>query len=127
MDSFYHIQGNLSRPCNLQLLRYYNYDEGDSICKLLNGDIPAGSVVLKFFATWCGPCQSLKPILEKVREAYPDVAFYEVDTDKHHELAEAFHVKSLPTTIFLKDNIEITRVIGCQRMSTYTNVLDDNK
>lgn len=63
----------------------------------------AGPAVIDFWASWCGPCMAMAPHFEAVAEAYADspVRFYKIDTEKHPRLAEAFHVRSLPTTLFV--------------------------
>lgn len=58
--------------------------------------------VVDFYATWCGPCRTLAPILEELSEEYADeVDIYKVDIDKEQELATAFGVRSVPTLLFI--------------------------
>lgn len=69
-------------------------------------------VVVDFFATWCGPCKMLAPILEKVAEDVPEVAIYKVDVDKCGELASRYGIVSIPTLICFENGEEIKRQIG---------------
>ena len=58
--------------------------------------------LIDFYATWCGPCRALSPVLEDVAGEYSDkVIIYKVDVDKEKELAAIFGVKSIPTLLFV--------------------------
>lgn len=58
--------------------------------------------IVDFYATWCGPCRALAPILEELTEEYAgEVDFYKVDIDREEELAAAFGVRSVPTLLFI--------------------------
>ncbi len=74
--------------------------------------IKEGIVVVDFFATWCGPCKMLGPIIEKLGNSMNNVKFIKVDVDKHEELARRYGVMSIPTIIFFKDGKEVTKRIG---------------
>ena len=63
------------------------------------GDRPA---VIDFYATWCGPCRSMTPILEEAAKRYAgDVVFYKVDIDEETELAQFFGIQSIPFFLFI--------------------------
>ena len=74
--------------------------------------IKEGIVVVDFFATWCGPCKMLGPIIEKLGNENTNVKFIKVDVDKNEELARRYGVMSIPTIIFFKDGKEVTKRIG---------------
>lgn len=74
--------------------------------------IKEGIVVVDFFATWCGPCKMLGPIIEKLGNENTDVKFIKVDVDKNEELARRYGVMSIPTIIFFKDGKEVKKHIG---------------
>lgn len=58
--------------------------------------------IVDFYASWCGPCRQLSPILEKVASQYEGrIVVYKVDVDKEPELAEAFGIRSIPTLLFV--------------------------
>ena len=59
-----------------------------------------GIVVVDFFATWCGPCKMLAPVLEQAADQMKDVAFYKVDIDQEEALTSKFGIMSVPTLLF---------------------------
>lgn len=73
---------------------------GDSLTFI--GDKPA---IVDFYASWCGPCKKLSPIMEKLSKKYDDkVYFYKIDVDKSSDLANALNIRAIPTLIFFKDS-----------------------
>lgn len=69
-----------------------------------------GVVVVDFYATWCGPCRALAPVLEQLQNA----KVVKVDIDQNQQLGVQYNVAALPTVIFLKDGVEVDRVVGLQ-------------
>lgn len=63
----------------------------------------SGVVVVDFFATWCGPCKMLAPVLEQAADQIQDVKFYKVDIDQEPDLTSQFGIMSVPTLLFFKD------------------------
>lgn len=62
------------------------------------GDKPA---LIDFFATWCGPCKALSPILDELAEEYKDrVHIYKIDVDREEKLSEMFEIRTVPTLLF---------------------------
>ena len=59
-------------------------------------------VVVDFFATWCGPCKMLAPVIEKAADELTNVQFYKVDIDEEMELANQFKIMTVPTLLFFK-------------------------
>jgi thioredoxin 1 len=71
-----------------------------------------GKVVVDFYAEWCGPCQMMKPIFEKVGAELKGINFFKVNVDECAETSSFYGVRSIPTIIFMKDGKEVERVLG---------------
>ena len=69
-------------------------------------------VLLDFWASWCGPCRMLSPIVDEVAEERTDVKVGKVNVDEQPELAAEFGVMSIPTLIVFKNGEEIDRSVG---------------
>ncbi len=76
-------------------------------------EIPmTGSVVIDFFATWCGPCKKIAPAFEQLATVYPSIVFLKVDVDESAELVDKYEVQAMPTFVFLKDGVVVKRIEG---------------
>ena len=69
-------------------------------------------VVVDFWASWCGPCMMLKPVLEELSGEMTNVKFCKVDVDEQMELAQRFGVQSIPTLVCMKDGQIEKTLIG---------------
>jgi thioredoxin 1 len=68
-----------------------------------NNDI----VVIDFWAPWCGPCQTFKPIFEEASKRHSDVAFAACNTEEQAELATMFQIRSIPTLVVFREGVGI--------------------
>jgi len=73
-----------------------------------------GLVVVQYFATWCGPCKMLKPVLESLSTELNDVKFYRIDIDLFRNQAIEAGIRSVPTVVLYKDGEEVDRQSGYQ-------------
>ena len=79
--------------------------------EVLNSDKP---VLLDFFATWCGPCRMVGPILEEISEENESVKVCKIDVDQDPELAMRFKVTSIPLLVVMQDGKVINQALGAK-------------
>lgn len=71
--------------------------------------ITKGDVLVDFYATWCGPCKMMQPILDELKD---DFKIIKIDVDENKELAKNYGVMSIPTLIYFKDKDSFDKKIG---------------
>ena len=76
--------------------------------------IKEGTVLVDFFATWCGPCKMLSPVLEEVSEENPNVSILKIDVDEVGELAARYGIQSIPTLMLFKNGQRVETRTGYQ-------------
>ncbi len=81
-------------------------------------------VVLDFWATWCGPCRMLAPVLEEIETEYPEVAFGKVNVDEEAELVRMFKIINIPTLVFMRNGEIIKKSVGYLDADGLRAVLD---
>jgi len=87
------------------------------------GDKPA---IIDFYATWCGPCNHVAPILEEISDEYEGKIYvYKIDTDKEQELSAAFGIETIPTLIFVPLNGEPKMSQGAMPKSAFKEIIED--
>ena len=78
--------------------------------EIINQETP---VLVDFFATWCGPCQTMSPILKQVKDELGDaVKIIKIDVDKNKALANTFQVRGVPTFILFKNGKQVWKQAG---------------
>lgn len=81
-------------------------------------------VLVDFFATWCGPCKMLSPVLSEVSKEVGDTyAIAKVDIDEQYDLAKTFGIMSVPTMIIFEKGEERQRLIGYRQKQDIINAL----
>jgi thioredoxin 1 len=79
---------------------------------LRNGDKP---LVVDFWATWCGPCRMVAPIIEKLAEKYDgQIVVGKCDVEENEDLAAEFGIRNIPTILFFKNGVIADKIVGAQ-------------
>lgn len=85
----------------------------DEFEKIINESKPT---IVDFFATWCGPCKMLSPILEKVEEdSKGEFNIVKIDVDESYDIAKKYGIMSVPTMIIFKDGDEQEKIVGLRQ------------
>lgn len=106
----------------LFLEKVANFETNPNEWKYL-GDKPA---LIDFYATWCGPCKQVAPILEELAAEYGDrIVIYKVDTDKERDLAAAFGIRSIPSLLFVPMEGQPQMAQGAMSKTDFKKIIDD--
>ncbi len=93
----------------------------NTFSSIITSDIP---VLIDFFATWCGPCKTLSPILQQVKEELGDaVKIVKIDVDKNQTLAAKYQVRSVPTMVLFKDGQQLWKQSGIVKKEDLVQVI----
>ena len=75
------------------------------------------TVLIDFWASWCGPCKMLSPIVDEISEERTDIKVCKINVDEQPELAAAFRVESIPTLVVMKDGKAVNGAVGYMEKS----------
>jgi thioredoxin 1 len=81
------------------------------------------TVIVDYWAPWCGPCRGFAPVFEQVAEAHPDVVFAKVNTDEEQEIAAHFQIRSIPTLMVFRDQIIVFSQPGAMPKGSFEQVV----
>jgi thioredoxin 1 len=112
------------RPKERVMMSELMTEVGDSNFEreVLGSDKP---VLVDFWATWCGPCRVLAPVLETVAEKYAASArVVKVDVDENSSLTQRYGIKGMPTLVLFKDGREQERVVGVVSATVISRMID---
>lgn len=88
-------------------------------------NIQSGLNIVDFWATWCGPCKMIAPVLEELAEDYDGTAnVLKLDVDENPSTAAKYEVMSIPTLIVFKDGVPVDKVVGFQPKENLAAMLD---
>ncbi len=86
-----------------------------------------GLVLVDFFATWCGPCKMLGPVLEDMASDRDSIDIVKVDIDESMNLARQYGIMSVPTLVLFKDGQVVAQTSGFQPKESLQKFIDDHK
>lgn len=89
-------------------------------------DIAKDTVLVDFWAEWCGPCRILHPILEEIQSERNDLKIISLDIDKSPDIAVELGVQSIPTMILFKDGQEVKRIVGALPKRDLEKAIDES-
>jgi len=85
-------------------------------------------ILVDFYADWCGPCQTLLPIVDELaKEHQEDLEIVKVNVDQNQDLARQFQVRSIPALFFIKDQTVVDRIQGLQPKSFLQSKINEIK
>ena len=82
------------------------------------------TVLLDFYADWCGPCRMVGPIIEEIAEECPDILVGKINVDEENELAAAFSVMSIPTLVVMKNGEIVNKSMGAKPKAAIMAMID---
>ena len=106
-----------------EIVNIYNLEDFD---KLLNDYKKI--IIIDFWAVWCGPCMAFAPIFQKLQEEYQnDYIFAKVNVDDNQIIAMRYGISSIPTTLFIKNNRVLNKVVGAMNYNSLKILLEKLK
>ena len=81
-------------------------------------------VLIDFFATWCGPCKMVSPVVDEIANERTDIKVCKLDVDKNLDLARPFQVMSVPTLVAIKNGEIINKIVGAMPKAQILKMFD---
>lgn len=103
------------------MLKHINEEDFES--EVLKSEKP---VLVDFFATWCGPCNMVAPILEKIAEENDDFDIAKVDIDQSMNLAEEYNIEVVPTMVLINNGQKVGQFEGLMSKSQILEFIENN-
>lgn len=101
----------------------WNFEKSPNTFKY-EGKLPC---VVDFYATWCGPCRKVSPIMERMAKEYDGkLIVYKIDVDQESKLASTFSVRSIPTVLFIPMEGQPMKQVGALSEQQYKQIIENN-
>lgn len=81
-------------------------------------------VLVDFYATWCGPCKTVAPILEEIAKEDRKIKIVKVDVDKSEDISAKYNVMYIPTLVIIKDGEEVDRIVGAAKKAEIQKMIE---
>ena len=88
-----------------------NFNQNNFHDEVMNSQKP---VLLDFWASWCGPCRMVVPLVEQIAEERSDIKVGKINIDEEPELAMQFGIMSIPTLLVMKDGVVVNKAVGAR-------------
>ncbi len=88
-----------------------------------NDEIQGKTILVDFYADWCGPCKMMGTVLENVTA----IDILKVNVDEHNDIAAKYGIMSIPTLMIFKDGQEVTKVVGYRSQDEIEQIINENK
>lgn len=82
------------------------------------------TVLIDFYADWCGPCKMLAPVLEEIAKENTNTKFVKINVDDAQELAMEYNIMSIPTLVVIKNGKEVNRTVGLASKSELMEIIN---
>lgn len=97
----------------------------EKLNEIING---SQLTLVDFFATWCGPCKMMHPVLEQLKEEMGDsLRIIKIDIDKNEALMEQYRIQSVPTLMLFREGQQLWRQSGAMPLAELTNIINSHK
>lgn len=112
--------GNIENEGGIKMI--HHIENGQLVSEVIQNE---KLVIVDFFATWCGPCQMLTPILADIDKEYEDVEIYKIDVDENQDATMRYGVTAMPTLVFFKNGKEVERQVGLLPKEALQNLINE--